>query len=94
MTRWLPFTALLYSPIICSIGMIAWTEIISDFSNYGDTWAILPILFTFLVIIILHVTILINKSWGPSYIIFAVVHIPISFMIGIYCFSRISKDSL
>ena len=74
--------------------MVVWTVIISPYTKYGDTWAVLPIIIMFSSAIVLHFILLIEKSWAVNYIAYAVMHIPASFMIGIYCLSRISKDSL
>ena len=85
---------LVYLPPIFNVMMLEWASITSPYSKYGDTWAVLPIIVMFFAVTVIHFMLLIKKHWAARYIAYAAAHIPASFMIGVYCLARISKDSL
>lgn len=80
-------------PLICSLMMVAWTAAVSHFTTYEDYRASYPIVGVFIAIVFLHLAIIIKKrDW--TYVVYAALHVPLSFGLGIVCLMLITKDSI
>jgi hypothetical protein len=83
-----------YLPVIPTLAMVGWTSLVYKTTAYEDVWASSPVVFLFLATIILHIVITCKSGWNQKHIGYALLHIPASFVVGIYCLMLISKDSL
>lgn len=83
-----------FIPIGLNLLLISWTVVVSPYSEYGDNWAIYPVILIFLIIIALHCFLIFTEKAKINFILYAVIHIGISFIILMYCLMKISKDSL
>ena len=84
----------IYWPVLGSLFLIIWTAIVSPFSKYGDYWALLPALFVFPVVLIIHIVMIVKGNWQAKLVWFGVSHVTILFFIWVFCLMLISKDSL
>ena len=83
-----------YWPVLLSGLLVVWTLYISPITKYGDTWAIIPVFAIFLTIFIIHVLLLIKGRWNSGLWLYALVDIPVVFMLSVWSLTLISKDSL
>ena len=84
-------------PVFVTFLMIVWTIIISPHTEYGDDWAIVPVLIIAPVVIVLHLFLIIMNKGKEKKIFFSfygLIHILIFSLIWIGCLMKISKDSL
>jgi len=85
---------MLYWPLFLTGTLILWTILVSPYSKYGDTWAIMPALVTFPLVLGLHIFLAYRNKWRTGVMVYGMVHCIIFFVIWMGCLMRISKDSL
>ena len=82
-------------PIFLTVILIIWTIIVSPHSEYGDNWAIDPIVSYFPLVFWWHVFICIKGEQKIiERVLYFVFNVAIFFAVWIYCAMFISKDSL
>ena len=83
------------SPIIVTATMCLWTMGVCPFSDYGDNWAIVPVLFAPLIVMCAHTRLAFVDSLKPTafWSYFGAHAFAFSF-IWIVCLMLISKDGL
>ncbi len=70
-----------------------WTVLVAPHSQYGDRWALLPILVAFLLVIAWHVWLVVVGPLRGTKIVYAALHILLWVPFGMLCLMEISKDS-
>jgi hypothetical protein len=81
------------APAFVSAGLIAWTLVVSPFSDYGDTWAILPAVLALPVVLLWHVALgVLLRGRRRSVILVALAHILVLVPVWVLCLVAISKD--
>ena len=81
-------------PIGLTLILILWTVFVSQYSKYGDNWAIYPALAIFPIAVIWHIVLVIVEKSKLIFITYGLIHLVILFAIWMYCLMKISKDSL
>ncbi len=82
-----------YLPIALSIVLIAWTAVVAPFSKYGDLWAIYPALLVLPITLILHIWLVVISRPRIRAVSYALVHLPMQFLVWLGCLMLIGKDS-
>lgn len=85
---------LILAPLFLTLLLLVWTRLVSDYSRYGDYWAIIPALLIFPIAIGLHLVALIKMKWPTTVILYAIAHIVTLGILWMRCLMLISKDSL
>lgn len=85
---------LIYLPLVLSAFIVAWTICVSPLSEYGDSWAIWPVLLTLPLILITHAALLLSMPDRLAMLIYASIHVVVGAPIWLLCLMRISKDAL
>jgi hypothetical protein len=81
-----------FGPLFLTLLVMVWTLVVSPYSKYGDNWAIYPPIALFLLAIIWHIYLVVT-SFRWEFVLYAVLHIPVMFLILFRCMFLISKDS-
>ena len=81
-------------PIFLDALLIAWTLIVSPFSQYGDVWAVYPPLILAAVVVLSHVGLVIYCKPRRLFLLYALAHLSLFFVLLIFCLFMLSKDSL
>ena len=86
----------LFTPVLLSILVLIWSLSISPYTQYGDNWAIYPVIIFGIIIIGWHIFLILNKSiLKRTYAIaYGLIHIAIFAYLFMYSLMVISKDSL
>ncbi len=88
--------AVLLSPIACSLLVFLWAFVISPYTQYGNNWAIYPVLLAAFVIIGLHVFLVVLPRniarW--KLVIYGICHLTLFSQILLFALMLISKDGL
>jgi hypothetical protein len=53
----------------------AWAILVSPYSEYGDNWAVFPVLASALLIIVAHVTLVVCYKPRWAYMLYALLHL-------------------
>jgi hypothetical protein len=85
---------MIYWPPVLSGLLIVWTLYISPHTKYGDTWALVPVPFVFVSIVLIHLRLLIKGQWRSGLWAYALLNIAFLFMVSLWSLTLISKDSL
>ena len=85
---------MLYWPMFLTAILILWTILVSPYSKYGDTWAIMPALVAAPLVLGLHILVAYRNKWRMDVIVYGLVHCILFFVIWLGCLMRISKDSI
>ena len=80
-------------PLIVTALVMIWTVLVSPFTQYGDDWAVYPVLLAFLVVLGLHVILVVRRPPRLTMIAYAALHLAFWVPFGIWCLMSISKDS-
>src|SRR6266508_2983313 len=86
-----PFLA---APVIVTVLVMIWTLVVSPHSQYGDNWAVYPVLLAFLLVLGLHGMLVVRSPLRLAMVVYALLHLAFWVPFGIWCMMRISKDSL
>ena len=81
------------APLLITAATAAWTAVVSPHSEYGDNWAVYPVLAAFLGVLALHVILIVRGPKRVALLVYAIAHVLFWLPFGIYCLMRISKDS-
>ena len=85
---------ILAAPVIVTVLVMVWTLVVSPHSQYGDDWAVYPVVLAFLIVLGLHGMLLVRSPLRLAMVVYAVLHLVFWVPFGIWCLMRISKDSL
>lgn len=75
-------TPKLAAPIAVSMLVVVWTYAASPFSEYGDNWAVYPVLLAAVIVFLWHIGLLIypDRSSRFNMAVYAVIHCGLSFI--------------
>jgi hypothetical protein len=90
----LPNLAMLLVPLAITLAIALWTALVSPYSEYGDSWAVLPVLGAFVLVLLWHVGLIVKGPGRGVLIAYGVAHLAFWMPFGWFCMMRISKDSL
>ena len=86
----------LATPVGLTLLVLLWTFVVSRYTQYGDNWAIYPVIVVALVIIGWHIFLIVkpNLVSRASMIIYGLLHTAAFSYVFMYSLMLISKDSL
>jgi hypothetical protein len=87
------FAPLLVPPGI-TVLVVLWTILVSLYSKYGHSWAVVPVLVAFAVILLWHVGLILKGPGRGVLMAYGVAHLAFWVPFGLFCLMKISKDSL
>jgi hypothetical protein len=90
----LPSVVLLLVPLAITVVIALWTALASRYSEYGDSWAVLPVLVAGAVVLVWHLGLVVRGPGRGVLIAYAVAHLAFWLPFGVFCLMKISKDSL
>lgn len=77
------------------LASVVWSIVVAPYAKYGDRWATVPVLVAFVGAIAWHLDLIIalrDVRWRMA--VYAMIHIPVFFYVGLLCVQHITKDSL
>ena len=89
-----PFPLVVYTPLGITALLVVWAVLVSPYSKYGDSWAIVPALLTVPLVVGVHVLLDYKAQWRNDFVAYGLLNCALFFAIWIYCLMAISKDSL
>jgi hypothetical protein len=90
-----PRYLILSVPLLLDLLFVLWTALVSPYSKYGDTWAIMPVLIAFGTIVLWHIGLVAVLRGERLFMIgYTIVHLPLSFYGMVWMLLKISKDAL
>jgi hypothetical protein len=87
------FTPLLV-PLAITVVVALWTILVSPHSKYGDSWAVIPVLVAFAIVLLWHVGLRVKGPGRGVLMAYGVAHLAFWVPFGLFCLMKISKDSL
>jgi hypothetical protein len=90
----LPFLGWLLVPIAITLLVGIWTAVVSPYTKYGDSWAVIPVLGALVVVLLWHVWLVVRGPGREVLIAYGVAHLAFWVPFGFLCLMKISKDSL
>ena len=86
--------ALWIGPLALNLVCFMWALMISPYTSYGDSWAINPVLAIAVIVVTCHIALIFVVKRKIMPILYAVLYLPSSVYLWIYCLMKISKDFL
>ena len=83
-------------PVAVTLGMLVWSIALSPYTEYGDDWAVYPLLLAIMVVLICHIFLIVRPGLvgRMSNVVYAFVHIAISIVVLLWSLMTVSKDAL
>lgn len=83
-------------PLFVTFGMLLWAVTLSPHTEYGDNWAVYPLLIAYFFAVAWHVFLIIRdgKTGRLQHVLYAVIHIVIATGVLMWSLMKISKDAL
>ena len=81
-------------PLIFPVFVVVWALLVSPYSNYGDNWAVFPVLLSLVFAILCHIYLIFKGEYKLLLFTYMLGHILFFTIVCIYCLMLISKDSL
>ena len=81
-------------PVAITLLVGIWTAVVSPYTEYGDSWAVIPVLGALAVVLLWHVWLVVRGPGRGVLIAYGVAHGAFWIPFGVGCLMKISKDSL
>jgi hypothetical protein len=90
----LPALGWLVGPVAITLLVAIWTMVVSPYTQYGDSWAVVPVLGALAVVVLWHAGLIVTGPGRGVLIAYGVAHLAFWVPFGLLCLMKISKDSL
>ena len=83
-------------PVFFTISILVWTVGVSPYTNYGDNWALYPVLAAAIAVILWHIYLIVRPGGvsRSTYAYYGAGHTLILFGAVMWSLMKISKDAL
>ena len=82
-------------PVVLLLASVVWSLVVAPYAKYGDRWATVPVLVAFVVAVAWHLgLIVVTREARWRMVLYAVIHLPLFFYIGLLAVQHITKDAL
>ena len=87
----MPFLGWLLVPLAITLLVGIWTAVVSPYTKYGDSWAVIRVLAALVVVLL---WLIVSGPGRGVLIAYGVAHLAFWVPFGLLCLMKISKDSL
>jgi hypothetical protein len=81
-------------PASITVFMIVATVAYSPWASYRDSWIVVPILVCWGIAIFWHLLLIATEQEKPNMVLYTLVHLPVMFVVTLFCVHVLSGDTL